>query len=385
MTGRIRVLVSLTVLVLGGIRCRTIRHAARAGLQAAARQHGDASPDRTARDRQPPPAVPDRLARERPAASACAADPDRARSSRGSREVARCTRGDPSRLRHAFPRSTKRRHERLLLPRRAPRGAARANDLRLHATEGAHLRQRSRQAARPRRRDVEHARRRGRADTRRADPSLALAHRLQGREEAGAEASCERRLPSGLTTPAGRERDAPRLVHRRSAERVRDHRSEAGAVRGGTSAPRLLSTAVAGPPALTCLSDVVGCDRGGLSAPGESGAGKETDDVRTTTHIAIPLLVAGTVLLAAATVGAATITGTAGNDTLRGDREGGQAQRQGRKRQALRRRRQRRARRRRRQRPPRRGAWRRPALVRNRHRTRREETPRTRSPATARR
>ena len=44
-------------------------------------------------------------------------------------------------------------------------------------------------------------------------------------EEARAEASGERRLPSGLTTPAGRERDAPRLVHGRPAQRVRDHRS----------------------------------------------------------------------------------------------------------------------------------------------------------------
>ena len=33
--------------------------------------------------------------------------------------------------------------------------------------------------------------------------------------------------------------------------------------------------------------------------------------------LAIPLLVAGAVLLAAATVGAATTTGTAGHDTLR--------------------------------------------------------------------
>ena len=241
MTGRMRALVSLPS-SCSQYPGSHIRHTARPRLQAAARQHRDASTDRTSRDRQPPAAVPDRLARERTAASACAADPDRARSSRGSREVARSTRSDPSRLRHAFPRSTTRRHERLLLPRRAPRGAARAIDLRLHATEGAHLRQRSRQAARPRRRDVEHARRRGRADTRRADPSLALAHRLQGREEARAEASGERRLPSGLTTPAGCERDAPRLVHRRAAQRVRDHRSAAGAVRRGTSAPRFLSS-----------------------------------------------------------------------------------------------------------------------------------------------
>ena len=227
MTGRIRVLVSLTVLVLAvtgvarsatppALVCKlprdstgTLPPTARHGIVNHLPQYPTvslASPRQQARAR--------RILTELVAAA-------------DSREVARCTGGDPSGLRHAFPRSTKRRHERLLLPRRAPRGAARANDLRLHATEGAHLRQRSRQAARPRRRDVEHTGRRGRADTRRADPSLALTHRLQGREETGVEASGERRLPYGLTTPAGCERDAPRLVHRRAAQRIRDHRSAA--------------------------------------------------------------------------------------------------------------------------------------------------------------
>ena len=227
MTGRIRVLVSLTVLVLAvtgvarsatppALVCKLPRDST--GTLPPTARHGIVNHL---------PQYPTVSLATPAAASASAADPDRARSSRGSREVARCTGGDPSRLRHAFPRSTKRRHERLLLPRRAPRGAARANDLRLHAAEGAHLRQRSRQAARPRRRDVEHTGRRGRADTRRADPPLALTHRLQGREETGVEASGERRLPYGLTTPAGCERDAPRLVHRRSAERLRDHGSAA--------------------------------------------------------------------------------------------------------------------------------------------------------------
>ena len=215
MTGRIRVLVSLTRPRARGIRCRTIRHTARrssASCRATApgrfpRPHVTGSSTTCRSTRPSRSRAPRQRARAR-------RDPDRAReqpriAGSGATYARRRRAGydTRSRARRSW------RHERLLLPRRAPRGAARAIDLRLHATEGAHLRQRSRQAARPRRRDVEHTGRRGRADTRRADPALALARRLQGREEAGAEASGERRLPAGLTTPAGCERDAPRLVH----------------------------------------------------------------------------------------------------------------------------------------------------------------------------
>ncbi len=59
-------------------------------------------------------------------------------------------------------------------------------------------------------------------------------------QEARPEASGERRLPSGLAAHAGRERDAPRLVHARPSQRVRDQRSEARAVRGRVSPARLL-------------------------------------------------------------------------------------------------------------------------------------------------
>ena len=79
-------------------------------------------------------------------------------------------------------------------------------------------------------------------------------------------------------------------------------------------------------------------------------------------------LVCVALLVATATVGAATIKGTAGNDTLRGGARSRQARRQGRKRQALRRGGQRRASRRSRERPARRRPRRRPAHVRRRTR-----------------
>ena len=100
------------------------------------------------------------------------------------------------------------------------------------------------QAARPRRRDVEH--RDGEVGPTPAGPILRWhSHTSTRREEAGSEASPATASAPGLTTPAGRERDASRLVHRRSAERVRDHRSKAGAVRERFPPARRLQAAVA--------------------------------------------------------------------------------------------------------------------------------------------
>ena len=130
----------------------------------------------------------------------------------------------PSGLRHSRPRAQERRHERLLLPCGAPRGATRSIDLRLHTSKGAHLCERPGPPAHPRRRDVEHARRRGWADTGRIDSPVALAHRVQEREEAGTEAPGKWSLSAWLTAPTGRERDAARLVHGRVAKRVLDQR-----------------------------------------------------------------------------------------------------------------------------------------------------------------
>ena len=157
--GRIRVagFVAVLALAIGGAR----RHTAGARLQAAARQHGTLPP--TARHglihHLPQyPAVSLATPRQRARARL---DPRPARGGRrrGSwRDVRAATRaGYDTRTRRGS-----RRPQRPLLPRRAPRGAARAVDLRLHAAEGAHLRERARPPARPRRRDVEHARRRGR-------------------------------------------------------------------------------------------------------------------------------------------------------------------------------------------------------------------------------
>ena len=75
-----------------------------------------------------------------------------------------------------------------------PRGAY---DLRPTPSEGPDLRERTGTASRPRRRDVEHARRRGRTDSRRPDSPLALARRVQGGRERGLTPPRERPVPAG--------------------------------------------------------------------------------------------------------------------------------------------------------------------------------------------
>ena len=167
-------------------------------------------------------------------------DPRPARGGRGSRALAKPRRRRARGLRHADTTAQGRRPGRVLLPRGARPGAQEGLDLRRRAAEGAHLCERSWPPADPRRSDVEHARRRARADACRADPPLALAHRLQERDEAGPEAAAERDLPTGLAAHPGCERDAARLVHAGPAQRVRHQCSEARAVRGRATAARLL-------------------------------------------------------------------------------------------------------------------------------------------------
>ena len=78
-------------------------------------------------------------------------------------------------------------------------------------------------------RHVQRAPRRARADTGRSDRPLALSPRLCARRQAGAHSSRRRNLPRGIDEDTG-ERDAARLVHRRSAQRLRRAFSRAGAL-----------------------------------------------------------------------------------------------------------------------------------------------------------
>ena len=113
---------------------------------------------------QPPAPVPVGLARNTAPASARAAlvlEPTRRSRQRGAGETYARRRGRGTT--RAPDAREARRPKCLLLPRGAPRGTARPVDLRLHSTQGADLRQRARTPARPRRRDVEHTGRRGRA------------------------------------------------------------------------------------------------------------------------------------------------------------------------------------------------------------------------------
>ena len=76
-------------------------------------------------------------------------------------------------------------------------GSARPYDLRPTPSEGPDLRERTATASRPRRRDVEHARRRGRGPTPRPDSPLALARRVQGGREARSHATRSGLCPPG--------------------------------------------------------------------------------------------------------------------------------------------------------------------------------------------
>ena len=212
-----------------------------ARLQAAARQHGNAAADRTPRDHPPPAPVPGRLARDAAGAGSCAARSStelEAAADAGSwRDVRAASRAGYDTRSRA---SEARRHERLLLPRRAPRGAARPLDLRLHAAEGAHLRERAGHV-----RSSSSARCGARATARSARPrpgrSCAGTRTSSARrEEAGPQAARRRRLPAGLTTHAGRERDAPRLVHAATCgARSRSARRSPSSAGTGISARRV--------------------------------------------------------------------------------------------------------------------------------------------------
>ena len=129
-----------------------------------------------------------------------------------------------------------------LLPRRAPPGAGRPvvlNPRRPKALIYANAPGRPLVA---RRSDVEHAPRRARPDAGRADHALALAPDLLGRRSTRLEASRRRPLPTRYAAPPGTERDAPRLVHARPPERVRDPCPRARAVCGGQASGRSLRT-----------------------------------------------------------------------------------------------------------------------------------------------
>ena len=65
------------------------------------------------------------------------------------------------------------------------------------------------------------------------DPPLAFTRRLQARQAPWPQASCERQVPTRRAADPREQRDASRLVHGRLAERVRDPRPGARAVRRG--------------------------------------------------------------------------------------------------------------------------------------------------------
>ena len=204
----------------GDRRCSTQCGASCPRAQASTRQHSTAPADRSAWPHQSSASVPVGRARNATPAARAARVLDRlvAAAERGGwRDVRTATRRVATRA-PDFARA--RGPKRVLLScerREEPRGKSIFDFTR---DQGADLRQRPRAASRSGRRDVEHARRRGRAYASRPDPPLALACRMQAGEEARTEASTEWKVPGRLAAHPGRERNAARLVHARPSQRV---------------------------------------------------------------------------------------------------------------------------------------------------------------------
>ena len=122
-----------------------------------------------------------------------------------------------------------------------PRGRI---DLRLRTAEGADLRERAGPPTRSSSAPCG-ARATARLGRRRPARSCAGTRTSSARRatKRGLKPLRRRQVPARCATHAGSERDAPRVVHRRTPQRVRDHAPAARAVRDGSPAPRLLRAA----------------------------------------------------------------------------------------------------------------------------------------------
>ena len=187
-------------------------------------------------------------------------------SRRAVQPLADAPRRRGGRIRHADSRESRPWRGRLL-----PRGARRSPRLpaaRPPRPEGADLREHAwSPPARCRRRDVQREAQRAGTDPRGPDHALARAPRLRSRREPRSEATQGWLVPEGATAPPG-QRDAAPLVHERSAERIRDPRSRAGAVSGRDSPAGSLSGPRQAPrdvtretPALAVADPFAGRDR----------------------------------------------------------------------------------------------------------------------------